>query len=807
MKQRSLKLLLSMLAVLVVIPAHAQIQAPGLDVLGFGYDVFGNYADQKSKKRYCLFKYNNVAQQVNNIGSQQYSVPKYVILENISNHITKEVEGSSMREYAKNQSASVGLEADGFFFSASVNSSFSKSSSGSERSYYYTYRDANTKWRISFDERRLNSLQEMLDPLFVEDLNNSNLSPADLFDRYGTHFIASAYLGGRADFNTKSVVTSQTNTSSIAIAVKAQYKAVSGSTDLSQDQKNTLSKSKTTSKLTVTGGNSEFANNIQDPVKYEQWAAGIADMPVLCDFDKHSLKPIWMFCKDAARKSALKAEFDRMVKANPLPAAMAASMYVSNQVYFIKNVGDGLYIDLPGYHFDAGRSQGTKVSMYPKDTKMGGLQGIDRFIKVIPHSTNPDYVFLRPQNSDLVMDVAGGHKTPGTKIHLWSKGENNGAQMFKLVEVDGKKNTYYIENKNSGLVLTSHGKSQQLTQEENTKAENQQWYLEPARAEQMMPVKTDYSMALRNVKANRYMDLGGRKAKARKKDEHIQLWDMDNDPDRYITVRKTPVDGWFYVFHNHASNYVWDIESKSTKNGAKLQLWDKTDTENQQFRFIYAGSAMTFYIQSKQSEKYLDASESRIAQNGCPVQIWSKNGQDQQKWKLEPAGPKWFAPKEPVTVKIKAAYSDKTWDLAGGGSEMAGKKSSQLQIYSDSDEKDRIYTIKSSGDASWIWFELNNGQMRIDVSGGDKNMGRKDVKLSTWTPHGNDSQKFAIRPTGKYTCIIFSKGWKAFDIEGGKYNENSADIQLWDTHYEAAQQFQLIDTKTGKPIDFTKYFN
>lgn len=28
----------------------AQTQTPGLDVLGYGYDVFGNFADQASKK-------------------------------------------------------------------------------------------------------------------------------------------------------------------------------------------------------------------------------------------------------------------------------------------------------------------------------------------------------------------------------------------------------------------------------------------------------------------------------------------------------------------------------------------------------------------------------------------------------------------------------------------------------------------------------------------------------------------------------------------------------------------------------------
>lgn len=778
----------------------AQKQAPGLDVLGYGYDVFGNYADQRSKKRYCLFKYSDFT--TTPIGSQQYSVPQYVILENISNHITKTVKGSSLREYAKSQSASVGLGVDAMFFAASVSTAFSSSSSGSVRHFYYTYRDANTKWRISFDERSMSQLVNMLDPLFIQDLNNPELSAKELFDRYGTHYIASAYLGGRADFNSKSVITRETNTSKIAVAVEAKYQAVSANVSLSKEQSQTLSNSKTTTKLTVTGGNSEFANNIQDPVKYEQWASGIADMPVLCDFDKNSLKPIWMFCEDASRKAKLKAEFERMKKANPLPKAMAASMQASNQVVFIKNLGyENMYIDIPGYHFDADRVIRSKVNTFPKDLKYGGLQGIDRFIKVIPHATETDYVFLQPQHSDLVLDVSGGSKEPGTGIALWNQGNNNSAQMFKLIEVDGKKRTYYIENKKSGLVLTAHGMSKQITQEKNTKAESQQWSFETASASDMAPMIHDVAFAVRNVKAKRYMDLGGKGNDAKTKDTHVKLWDMDYYPDRYITLKKSNLDGYFYVHHNHSSKYYWDMEGGKKDNGTKLQLWDKNNSEAQQFKFIYAGSAMTFFIENRGSGKYLDASDSQIDKNGCPIGLWTPNKGENQQWKLEPAGPKWYAP-ERKKVKIRVAYSDKTWDLSGG-EEKAKQKGSQLQIWTDEDAIDRYFVIKKSNDHSWVWIELHGG-MRLDVKG--SKVKEKGALLHTWSRHGGDSQKFAIHPTGRETCIIYSKGWKTFDVRGGDIKDNGPDIILWDKHLKGSQQFKLIDAETGKPIRFDKAF-
>lgn len=775
---------------------YAQTQTPGLDVLGYGYNVFGEYADQASKKRYCLFTYSEFKNVP--IGSNQYSVPHYVFLENISKHKVSTVSGESMREYSKSQSASVGLGVDAMFFSASINSSFSQSSSGSERHFYYTYRDANTKWRISFDERDLDNLVEILDPKFKEDL--ATMEPSKLFSLYGTHYIASAYLGGRADFNTVSVIKSSTNTSDLTVAIKASYGAVSGNASVSESNKKTLSNSKTTSKLTVTGGNSEYASNISDPVTYEKWASGIASMPVLCDFDQNSLKPIWDFCTDSKRKEVLKAEFAKMLKAHPLPAALSGALKVSNQVFFIKNVADkNLYIDVPGYHFDANRNNGAHVTMYAKDNREAGLQGIDRFIKVIPHSTEVDYVFLQPQHSDLVFDVPAGSKEPGVKVGLWQMYNDNAAQMFKLLEVDGKKDTYYIQNKSSGLYLTSNGQNKQITQESITKAENQQWYFETAKASDMASMAPNRAFSLMNVKGKRYMDLAGDGKDTKTKDGHIKLWDMNYAPDRYAKLLSSNLANYYYVQQMH-SKYVWDIEGGSKSNGAKLQLWDRTNKPQQQFKFIYAGAPMTFKIQNRSSNKYIDASNTRIDQNGCPIQIWDDNGQDNQKWKIEIL-PEWYAPKH-IKVKVQAAYSSKTWDLSGG-QEKANVAGSKLQIWTDADDADRRYIIETSGDNAWIWIEMDGtAGKRISVVGGK--VGTNGTKLVTADKDASNAQKFAIHPTGRYTCIIVTAGWKALGMERSEINTNGTPIILWDLIYNASQQYKLIDTATGQPIDFSK---
>lgn len=803
---RHLKFLsiLFVLSTFLLSNAQAQEQCPGITVVGYGYNVFGHYANNKSVKLQ-LFELQDYQVKPMDDG-KQYSVPDLLNLKYVNEKDYKVTEGSSLRQYAKSMNASAGIKYKGLFFSSSVNTRFGSQKSKQTKNYFYTITDWTRVWEVSINPFRKDNLRQYL----TSDAKNAidNWDASKLFDILGTHFVSSGYFGGAMEYSLSEKFTSQRDAKSIAASVKARYANVSANSSVQYNTSQVNENFKSNVKIYARGGDVQFANqsSVGDNSQYNLWVESIPTQAVLIDFKEGSLIPIWTLAGTQARKNELKAEFKRMLKNHPLPEGNSSAMLVSNQVFFIKNVGDGMYMDIPGYHFNA--KINAPVNVYPKDNVSGhgGRQGIDRYIKLIPHATDPNYVYLRPQHSDRVFDVVNASKAPGTGIGLWHHGKNNAAQMFKLIEVDGKDNTYYIENKNSGLVLTSNGKSKQITQEKNTKSEKQQWYLEPAGAEDMAPMKTFQSYALRNVEANRYVDVGGSGAKARTKNERVQLWDKGSNPERYISLVNTNLDGWYYVRHNHSSEHYWDLESGGNANGTKLQLWTKNEKPQQHFRFIYAGSAMTFYIQSRDSKKYLDASRSRLGKNGCPVQIWSKNGKDNQKWKLEPAGPKWFVPEKPLKVKVKSAFSNKTWDLAGGSSEMARKKGSQLQIWHEENADDHYYTITPSGDGSYIHFTtwMVNGQekMRIGVDGVPS---EKDNYLITWTPHGGDPQKFRIHPTGRNTCVIYTTGWKTLDIEGWGYNEAGADIQTYHPHWKYNQQFQLIDAKTGKPIDFRKY--
>jgi len=781
------KLFLSLFVMLILgAPKNllvAQTQSPGLDILGYGYNVFGEYADQKSKKRYCLFKYSNFSSTP--IGSKSYDVPQYVYLENISNHIVKTVSGQSVREYAKSLSKEVGLGVDAMFFSASINSSYNQSSSGKEQRFYYTYMDANTKWRISFDERDYSMLKSILDPRFKKDL--ATMDAAKLFELYGTHYIASAYIGGRADYTSVSTISTSTKTSDISLAVEAKYRAVSANTKIESKHSSTLSKSKTQTKLTVTGGNSQYANNISNPETYRLWADGIESMPVLCDFDKNSLKPIWDFCENTKRKAELKAEFDRMCKANPLPKAMASSMGFQDRIFYVKSEATGTYWDMPGYHFYAKKKSG-KVELHEKDVNKEGWQGADRFIKIIAHTTKPEYVFFQPQHSDYVVDITGGSKNTGATLQLWNKGESNVAQMFKMLPVDGKKNTYYILNANSGLYLTAHANKKVITQEVKSKGGNQQWVFEPANAKNEMAPPPTEIYSFQNVKGKRFIDVPGGAPNQQCKGAKLQLWDMDHQPDRYMMLRNTTDKNFFTIQPLHSKEWL-DVQGGSKNNGAKLQLWDPNNSSAQMFKFVYAGSPMTYYIINRNSGKAIDASDGKINQNGCPIQQWDFNGQDQQKWKLRFVT-KWQKPPKNQRFYIKCAYTNKYWDLpgTGGATNQNGKGFALWDLDNGGDRKVRILP---SGDHSWVNIEVQNGGRWVSVPGNSKE-NRKQIVL--WDKNNSPAKKFAIMFTSPSTFVLRTHNWKAIDAEGGpaNYRKNGARLIQWDPSYKANQQFQLI---------------
>lgn len=621
---RRITSLISLILMMTFSNLQAQELAPGTDIVGYGYDIFGEYANQKSKKRYCLFKYGNNQERV--ITSKTYMVPENVIVENISEHIVKTVSGESMREYAKSLSGKAGLSIDAFVFSGSVESSFSQSSSGMQKKYYFTYMDANTKWRISLDIRGdyIEPLKKMLDERFVNDLEN--MPPETLFETYGTHYIASAYLGGRADYKTVTVVTSSTNTQELSTAIEAKYKAVTANASMSQSQKQTFSNSKTNTKLTVVGGNSEYANNISDPATYAKWADGIAAAPVLCDFEEGSLRPIWEFASPE-RQNELKAAFNKLLQKNPLPQQMANLGFLKENAYMVQCKAGGQYWDFDGYNMKAKKY--SKLKLAPKDSKFGDKQGFDRIIKLIPNQEDPEYVRVQPQHFATYLNLSKSKDY----INLMPQEEIVPGRQFKFEPVDGEKGYYYIKNRETGKYLEApKGKENEkdvvVALNEFTGSDNQKWKLVDFNPKDIAFPESAY-YAVKTFASNKYWDFPGKFPDVT--GTKLQSYSMGKqEGDRVFKFARIDGTDEFVIRPGHETSRVLTARKK----GEQLFVFDQHRSDNQLFTFEYGGQPKAYKIKHKGTGKYIHLRSDRTNMNSAEIKLWDNQNADYQNWEL-----------------------------------------------------------------------------------------------------------------------------------------------------------------------------
>ena len=778
--------------------SNGQNQCPGITVVGRGYDIFGEYANNKSVKEQ-LFRNENFQTAPMDDG-QEYKVPDIMKLKYINEKDYKTTEGSSLRQYASSISAELGLEYDGLTFGGSIDSRFGKDKSGETKNYFYTITDWTRVWEAYVNPAKAENLRQYL----TADAKTAidNWTPEKLFEVYGTHYVNSGYFGGAMEFNLSEEFSNKREAMAITVSVKAKYASVSGNTSVSYNNKEVNESFKSNVKIYARGGDVQYANksSVGDNSQYNLWVQSIPTKAVLIDFKKGSLVPIWTLAVNQQRKSILEAAFKKMLATHLLPEGNSSAIMMADELFYVRSVAENKYWDLGGFHYYAG-GQGTKIQLYEKDINPEGKQGADRFIKIIPHVTKSEFVFFQPQHSDFVADIIGGVKTPGAELQLWNKGENNYAQMFKMIEVDGQANTFYIENAASGLYLTA--KSGKITQETKTGDDNQKWVFEPANAVLEMADIPAEIISIENLASRgKFMDIPGAAPNQQGKGAKIQLWVMDHDPDRYFRLQSSAEAGYYFLYPMN-STFAFDIEGGKTNNGALLQIWDSNKSSAQSFRFEYAGSPLTYYIIHKGSNKVLDANNSRIAQDGCPIQLWNKTNSDNQKWKLTIAR-LWQIPPKEQNFYIKSAYIDKYFDLPGD--EKAGNANGkEFQMWGMDEGKDRIFKILPTGDHSWINIQAQNGGRFLAVPG---NSNKEATTLILYDKTNGDDQKFAIMFTSPTTFVLRTHNWKATDIKGGgsdDWKQNGAKLMQYNDHYGKNQQFQLIyadGPKKGQAFNF-----
>ncbi|OFX25469.1 MAG: hypothetical protein A2033_09015 [Bacteroidetes bacterium GWA2_31_9] len=428
----------------VIILAQNNTNYPGNDVIGRGYDVFGEYANKSSIKDYPILDFTKCT--TKNEG--KYVIPSIILLKFDPTKDIKDVSGSSINDYSKSLAQSVNLKANAFFFAGSANSNFNYNSLQTEKRYYQTKMDRNLQWKISLDTRPDTlALAKYLDETFKKELLTK--SPEYIFENYGTHIIVQALLGGRIDFSYSEKITGNTTQSDVESVLSGRYGILKGGYSNSNGQGINSSLTNKEVKLKVIGGETLYINEDLSSEQYNTWAAGIPNNSTLCDFTNNSLIPIWSIVTDKNIRKKLSDYYNNVLLINNhMPSApeikklslVVDEVYIKNSCenYFKKYGEFQLLFFINGKQVSQSQeSKGTegqdcyfdKMSFtFDAPTKEGEFVNIE--LRVIENDT--------PARDELTMGVNGkiiyNIKYP-LSDELYKKGYN---ELFKEDPVAGK---------------------------------------------------------------------------------------------------------------------------------------------------------------------------------------------------------------------------------------------------------------------------------------------------------------------------------------------------------------------------------
>ena len=289
---------------------------PGMGLLGYGYDVFSQYASVESGKGLAIdgLAVDPTApdNQTVTIGENSYSYPPSSILD-ISQDITKTESheyGSSFQELTKNINASVSGSVNYGVFSASLDTEYSSSTRSSSNVEYDLRSLCVTRLILSLQKDQYSlteSLQTELDALDCTD----NSTVEGFFQKYGTHVVTGLILGGTCSYAAHSSETESESSTSFQAHAETCFKYASGEIEWSSEVEEAQKYVTCDTNLQVVGGDTSKISP-GSTEGYSEWVASVKNEPEIVAFTSGSLKPIWEFCTDSTQQEALQSAFNAL---------------------------------------------------------------------------------------------------------------------------------------------------------------------------------------------------------------------------------------------------------------------------------------------------------------------------------------------------------------------------------------------------------------------------------------------------------------------------------------------------------------
>lgn len=296
----------------------ADILVPGLEWIGNGYNIFGEYVSEDDVKR-PLFdpaKMPNLVKTT--LEGTTYSHWPIVTIHKLTNSISDRYSVSQRTASSYIQTFSMKADLDIWGFGGQFEADFKEVT---EQSYYQAFVslfDITKCFTVRLNDQ--NDLRAYLFDDVRKVIDDERLNPNDLFEEFGLYFLTGIDLGGRlkyvshmekADFKYMSQLESAANASLreiIGVKITTSEQALVDSFRSSFDS----------TCVTVGGDNTKGGGSIHDQASYQRWKDTIPNTLTLVDFTDKNVKapltPIWKLAIGKRREALKKAEHPFIVK-------------------------------------------------------------------------------------------------------------------------------------------------------------------------------------------------------------------------------------------------------------------------------------------------------------------------------------------------------------------------------------------------------------------------------------------------------------------------------------------------------------
>lgn len=270
-------------------PVNPDVVSGVEEFLGKGYEGYEYYADPRS------------------ITSRLFDVSdlSVVQVQETPSYDGTFVYGESRKEYFNALSGSISLAGTYAGFSGEVTGSFSNSVLRNTNNVFATSNVTQAYYRLTLND------EAKLLPKVIADI--ADLEPEALFDKYGTHYLKSLYIGARVSFTSNADITNVSEKFDMMAAVNAAYgEVVKGEASGGSVTEEDLAEVARNRHLRVMGGDPAKANAViggagEPADNYREWSESVPDFMSIADFGKGGLVPIYELAATDERREELLA--------------------------------------------------------------------------------------------------------------------------------------------------------------------------------------------------------------------------------------------------------------------------------------------------------------------------------------------------------------------------------------------------------------------------------------------------------------------------------------------------------------------